>query len=97
MFGDFFIQNLNFLKLDDIYLLELAQFMYQLHHKKFKTGLNYCIVDITKIYSHKTRTIDNLEYFKSRIQTSAGKKSLTYREIELWGKIECDVKELSWL
>ena len=33
-------KTLNFLKLDDIYLLELAKFMYQLHHKKFKTALN---------------------------------------------------------
>ena len=71
--------------------------MYQLHHKKFKTALSDCFVDITKIHSHNTRTKDNLVYFKSRFQTSAGKKSLTYRGIELWGKIKSDVKELSWL
>ena len=88
---------LNFLKLDDIYLLELAKFMYQLHHKKFKTALNDCFIDIRKIHSHNTRTKDNLVYFKPRVQTSAGKKSLTYRGIELWGKIEPDVKELSRL
>ena len=29
---------LNFLKLDDIYLLELAKFVYQLHHKKSKSS-----------------------------------------------------------
>ena len=90
-------KTLNFLKLDDIYLLELAKFMYQLHHKKFKTALNDCFVDIKKIHSHNTRTKDNLVYFKPRVQTSAGKKSLTYRGIELWGKIEPDVKEISWL
>ena len=89
--------TLNFLKLDDIYLLELAKFMYQLHHKKFKTALHDCFVDITKIHSHNTRTKDNLVYFKPCAQTSEGKKSLTYRRIELWGKIERDVKELSWL
>ena len=70
--------------------------MYQLHHKKFKTALNDCFVDIRKIHSHNTRTKDNLVYFKPRVQTSAG-KSLTYRGIELWGKIEPDVKEVSWL
>ena len=88
---------LNFLKLDDIYLLELAKFMYQFHPKKFKTALNDCFVDIRKIHSHNTRTKDNLVNFKPRVQTLAGKKSLTYRGIELWGKIEPDVKELSWL
>ena len=90
-------KTLNFLKLDDIYVLELAKFMYQLHHKKFKTALNDCFVDIRKIHSHNTRTKDNSVYFKPRVQTSAGKKSLTCRGIELWGKIESDVKELSWL
>ena len=78
---------LNFLKLNDIYLLEPAKFMHQLHHKKFKTALNDCFVDIRKIHSHNTRTKDNLVYFKPRVQTSAGKKSLNYRGIELWGKM----------
>ena len=71
--------------------------MYQLHHKKFKTAPNDCFVDITKIHSHNIRTKDNLVYFKPRVQTSAGKKSLTYRGIELWRKIEPDVKELPWV
>ena len=88
---------LNVLKLDDIYPLELAKFMYHLYHKKFKTALNDCFVDITKIHRHNTRTKDNLVYFKPRVQTSAEKKSLTYRGIELWGKIEPDAKGLSWL
>ena len=71
--------------------------MYQLHHEKFKTALNDCFVDIRKIHSHNTRTKQNLVYFKPRVQTSAGKKSLTYGGIEMWGKIKPDVKELSRL
>ena len=53
-------KTLNFLKLDDIYQLELAKFMYQLHHKKFKTALHDCLIDITKIHSHNGRTKHNL-------------------------------------
>ena len=71
--------------------------MYQLHHKKFKTALNDYFVNITEIHSYNTRTKGNLVYFKPCVQTSAGEKSLTYREIELWRKIEPDVKQLSWL
>ena len=55
---------LNFLKLDNIYRLELAKFMYQLHHKKFKTAPNDCFVDITNIHSHNTRTKQDFVYFK---------------------------------
>ena len=68
-------KTLNFLKLDDIYRLELAKLMYQLHHKKFKTALKDYFVDITKIRSHNTRTKHNLVYFKPRVQTLAGKNS----------------------
>ena len=71
--------------------------MYRLHHKKFKTALNDCLVDITSIYSHNTRTKHNLVYFKPRVQTSAGKKSLTYKGINLWGNIKRAVKELPWV
>ena len=72
-------KTLSFLKLNDIYLLEQAKFMDQLHHKKFKTALNNCFVYITKIHSHNTRTkqTSSLVYFKPCVQTSAGKKSLT--------------------
>ena len=90
-------KTLNFLKLDDIYRLELAKFMYQLHNKKFKTALKDCFVDITKIHSHNTRTKHNLVYFKPRVQTSAGEKSLSYRGTELWGKIKPKIKESSWI
>ena len=90
-------KTFNFLKLEDINQLELAKFMYQLHHSKFKTALNDCFVDIANIHSHNTRTKHNLAYFKPRVQTSGGKKSLTYRGAELWGKIDHKVKELSWL
>ena len=66
-------KTLNFLKLDDICLLQLAKFMYQLHYQKFKAALNDCFIDITKIHRHNTRTKHNLVYFKPRVQTSAGK------------------------
>ena len=50
-------KTLNFLKLDDIYRLELAKYMYQLHHKEFKIALKDCFVDITKIHSHSIRNL----------------------------------------
>ena len=53
-------KTLNFLKIDDIYKLELTKFIYQLHRKKFKIALKNCFVDITKIYSHNTRTKHNI-------------------------------------
>ena len=84
------------MKLEDIYQVELAKVMYQLHHKKLKTALNDCFVDIANIHSDNTRTKHNLVYFKPRVQISGGKKSQTYGGTELWRKIDHKVKELSW-
>ena len=68
-------KTLIFLQLEDIYQLELAKFMYQLHHKKFLTALNGCFVDIANIHSHYTGTKHgNLVYFKLQVQTSVSKK-----------------------
>ena len=90
-------KSLNFLKLNDIYSLELAKFMYQLHNKKFKTALKDCFVNITEIHSHNTRIKCNIVYFKPRVKTSIGKKSLSYRGNEIWGKIESNLKLKSWI
>ena len=90
-------KSLNFLKLNDIYSLELAKFMYQLHNKKFKTALKDCFVNITEIHSHNTRIKRNIVYFKPRVKTSIGKKSLSYRGNEIWGKIESNLKLKSWI
>ena len=57
-------KTLNTLKLEDIYQLELAKFMYQFHRKKFKTALNACFVDIASVHSHYIRTKRNLVYLK---------------------------------
>ena len=71
--------------------------MYQLHHDSFKTALKDCFIDMTTIHSHNTRTKKKSVYYKPRVQTSAGKKSLTYRGTEEWGKIDPKVKALSWI
>ena len=67
--------------IDDIYLLELAKLTYQINLKKLETALNDCFVDIIQIRSHNTRTKHDIVYFKPRVQTSAGKKFLTLKEL----------------
>ena len=63
--------------------------------------LNSCIRFMTASLISRIFTVlilkHNLVYFKPRVQTSAGKKSLMYREIDLWEKIKTEEKELSWV
>ena len=79
---DLFIQMFEFLKLEDIYSLKPAKFLYQLHHKKFKTALNDCFVDMNN-QGHNTRT----KYFKPRVQRQQVKNLRRTKELIYCKKI----------
>ena len=59
---------LKILKLDEIYKLELAKFMHNLHHNNlpfiFKRQFTY----LTNWHTHKTRCADSFNYFLPRVK-----------------------------
>jgi len=67
-------KNLNVLKLNDIYRLELAKFMHKLDHGALPKLLDNFFKYISNIPSYKTRFADNQNYFMQRVCTNSGKK-----------------------
>ena len=61
-------KKLNLLKFGDVYKLELAKFMYQLHHNRVPKSLTESFVKITDINTHKTRQAQNVVYFRPRVK-----------------------------
>ena len=59
-------QKLNILKLEDIYGLELAKDMHQLHNNKLPFSLFEDYVKLNEIHNHNTRQTRNAVYFKPR-------------------------------
>ena len=57
-------QKLNILKLEDIYGLELAKYMHQLHNNKLPFSLFEDYVKRNEIHNHNTRQTQNAVYFK---------------------------------
>ena len=89
-------QKLNILKLADIYGLELAKYMHQLHDNKLPFSLYEDCVKLNEIHSHNTRQTQNTVYFKPRVKKSIGKELLVYRGAKLWENINNSMKSLSW-
>jgi len=67
-------KNLNVLKLNDIYRLELAKFMHKLHHGALPKIFDDFFKNISNIQSYKTRFADNQNYFMQRVCKNSGKK-----------------------
>ena len=57
-----FYKTRNFLQLEDIYLLKLAKFMYQLYHRTLPQRFYASFSKLTEIHNHNTRNTKLLSY-----------------------------------
>ena len=81
-------EELQVLKVEDIYLLELAKFMYQLHHNQLPKNFYYSFCKLNTIHQHETRLINSTAYYRSQINKLFSQKLFSYRGSKLWGNLE---------
>ena len=60
-------KELQVLKVEDIYQLELAKFMYQLHHNQLPKNFYHSFRKLNTIHQHETRLINSSAYYRPRI------------------------------
>ena len=90
-------KKLNFFKLEDIYKLELAKYMYKLHHRYLPSSLMNSYTKIESIHIRNTnRQVENISFYKPRINRSSGKNLLVYRGNSIWNAIKNFIKKLNW-
>ena len=89
-------KNLSSLKLQDIYKLERAKFMYQLFFNKLPKIIEFAFPKIENIHNHNTRHTQNTIIFLSRVSKNAAKNQLSFKGIKLWQSIPDRIKTLSW-
>ena len=70
------IKKLDFLKLHDVYKLELAKFMHKLFKNKQPTSCNYDFSTIERIHDYETRRPSRSNYFLPRVSNLQGKRRL---------------------
>ena len=85
-------KTLNFLQLEDVYLLQLAKFIYQLYHSKLPQKFYASFNKLTEIHNHNTRNTKLFTYFILRIKKNLSKNLLSYRDSILWGQIDAEFK-----
>ena len=85
-------KDLALLKLQDIYKLELAKFMYQLSFNKLPKIIESAFPKIENIHNHNIRHTYNTKFFLSRVSKNAARNQLSFKGIKLWQSIPDRIK-----
>ena len=89
-------KNLNILKLEDIYKLELAKFMYQINYKKVPKIFVDLFTSTTKLHHYETRRTRSSNFFLPRVNKTIAQNQLAFKGSVLWQSINSELKELHW-
>ena len=85
-------KKLSFLKLHDVYKLELAKFVNMLFKNKPPPLCNYNFTTINKIHNNAIRKPNRSNYFLPRVSKSAGQNKIEFRGAKLWKDISENLK-----
>ena len=92
----FFYKKLNFLKLKNVYKLELAKFMHKFFHNKLPHVFETKFIKLINIHFHETRKSNLSNYFLSRVNIISCQHKLNYRGVKLWNEIRDELKNKSF-
>ena len=90
-------KELQVLKVEDIYQLELAKFMYQLYHSQLPKNFYHSFRKLNTIHQHETRLINSTTYYRHRINKLFSQKLFSHRGSKLWGNLESELKSMHWV
>ena len=83
--------NLNVLRLDDLFSVQKAIFMYNLHYTNLPRALhNYAL---PPSHRYPTSYANNLNYVTPSVRTNRGKSSIKFSGPQTWASIPTNIKE----
>ena len=89
-------KNMNLLKIEDIFLLELAKFMHRAHSKNLPSNFETYFTRIEDMHNYNLRSIKNKTFYTKSTNTAKYRKWLTNSGVELWKTITPELKNLSY-
>ena len=92
-----YYHKLKILKLQDLFQLELAQFMFKYKSNALPTNLSNLFQSVEKIHSKGTRSITNCNYFLTQCTSSRLQRSIKYQGVKLWNTLNPEIKQSSSL
>ena len=75
---------LKILKIEELYFLEIAKFMYLYHHNKLPELFSPYFNVVKNIHPHVTRSTTRKNYFVPHVNSNSAKKSLLFRGTNIW-------------
>ena len=88
-------KDLNFLKLEDIYKLELAKVMHKVHNNRIPKLISSSFTPLTVVHEHNTHQKLCDRFFLDRVHKEIGKNQLRYRGYQAWKTIPVKLKDLN--
>ena len=87
-------KKLNFLKVKDVYKLELAKFMHKLFNNKLPELFQNSFTKIGNVHNYETRNNITANYYLPRAVKKAGHNKLEYCSVKIWNEIDANLKKL---
>ena len=81
-------KNLNLLKINDIYILEIGMFMHNLHWGRIPVNFDHLFTSVNQTHSHATRAATRGGYIWQLASTVKGKRSLEHLGPKIWDSID---------
>ena len=89
-------KNMNILKIEDICLLELGKFMHRVNSNDVPSNFENYFTRIENMHSYNLRSIRNKTFYTKHVNTNKYKNWLTNSGVNLWEKIDPEMKKLSY-
>ena len=88
-------KNLNLLKINDIYILEIGKFMHNLHWGRIPVNFDHLFTSVNQANSHATRAATRGGCIWQLASTVKGKRSLKHVVPKIWDSIDPSLYDIS--
>ena len=89
-------KNMEILKLQDVFKLELGKFMHRAHSKNLPENFENHFIRIENMHSYNLRSIRNKTFYTKATNTIKYRKWLTNSGVELWKNLDPEIKNLPY-
>ena len=89
-------KNMDLLKTEDIFKLELAKFMHRAESKNLPENFENYFTRIENMHSYNLRSVKQKTFYTKATNTAKYKNWLTNSGVTLWQSIPTDMKKLSY-
>ena len=95
VYNNYLFYSSKLLKMEDLYKLEIAKFMYLYEHNILPPLFSDYFLPLKKIHSHNTSSSSNT-YFLPFFSTNKAQTNINYTGVKIWNKIPDSLKKLSY-